>query len=496
MSNSTSDFKALSEKHFKLVLAMEQEVKEPIPKELIKVVFDNFLKISDDFLSEDFIIPVRKEAFFISKRLGQSIAVRYSYGIDFSSSLNCFLSRFTSSFFEVLKGNEFSSLDLSCLKLFCLQYCNSILHGYLNELYTKLRTQRNIQELDDFSGELTPQYVNSIIRKLNLIPMIEISFDGKILHMNDSMKGIQKKIGKVLGLPDLLPEELLGQIDNLPYGSSRSKSIFREIKINTVIFQQFILILPRTRIFIVFFIEAHHLITHRLSNDILQPGFRYQQSELKKVKDTFLANMSHELRTPLNEIIGFADLLSEQFDGNLNEAQIEYVQMIQKGGERLLEFINHLLKMGEKEDSNSLQCIDTSFTDFLNDVINSIQSDCDQKSLTINVLQNNEAQTFKGDREKLHLALSEIISYIIKYLPHKSSINLTYLTDDNSFSFLISLPQSKDIVFADELVLSHASFFIDLMQGKLLMDTNENDEKTFIIKIPLSKNSKKINKGE
>ena len=51
-----------------------------------------------------------------------------------------------------------------------------------------------------------------------------------------------------------------------------------------------------------------------------------QLQEVNRHKSRFLSSMSHELRTPLNAILGFADLLSGQAFGPLNEKQTKYVE--------------------------------------------------------------------------------------------------------------------------------------------------------------------------
>jgi signal transduction histidine kinase len=66
-------------------------------------------------------------------------------------------------------------------------------------------------------------------------------------------------------------------------------------------------------------------------------------------KSEFLANMSHELRTPLNAVIGFSDVLKEQYFGPLNGKQTEYVTDINSSGQHLLSLINDILDLSKIE---------------------------------------------------------------------------------------------------------------------------------------------------
>ena len=71
--------------------------------------------------------------------------------------------------------------------------------------------------------------------------------------------------------------------------------------------------------------------------------------EVDRLKSQFLASMSHELRTPLNSIIGFADVLLEGIDGELNERMEEDVLLIREGGQHLRALIGDILDMAKIE---------------------------------------------------------------------------------------------------------------------------------------------------
>ena len=67
--------------------------------------------------------------------------------------------------------------------------------------------------------------------------------------------------------------------------------------------------------------------------------------EANRMKSVFLANMSHEIRTPLTSMIGFADVLAQDLDGEQRHLAGRIVQ----GGQRLMETLVSVLTLAQLE---------------------------------------------------------------------------------------------------------------------------------------------------
>ncbi len=91
--------------------------------------------------------------------------------------------------------------------------------------------------------------------------------------------------------------------------------------------------------------------------------------EAERVKASFLTNVSYQLRTPLNALIGFNELLHQQFFGPLNERQLEYTQGMRDAGSRLQHLIDALLDLTTMEAGYfTLNRADTNLDGLLRDI--------------------------------------------------------------------------------------------------------------------------------
>lgn len=144
--------------------------------------------------------------------------------------------------------------------------------------------------------------------------------------------------------------------------------------------------------------------------EIVEARIRAEESD--RLKSAFLANMSHEIRTPLNAIVGFSNLLIETEDPADKK---EYVDIIQRNNEQLLQLISDILDLSKIEAG----MVELSYTKIeLNllcqEVVSSYMADT-EREVPIVFAGGCDDCYIISDRSKLVQVLSNLINNAIKF---------------------------------------------------------------------------------
>ncbi|NJR74416.1 MAG: hypothetical protein HC773_13725 [Scytonema sp. CRU_2_7] len=178
-------------------------------------------------------------------------------------------------------------------------------------------------------------------------------------------------------------------------------------------------------------------------------------------KSEFLANMSHELRTPLNAILGFTQLMNH--DTSLKEEHREYLKIINRSGENLLELINDILQMS-KIEARSISFKKNKFDLYhlLNNLEEMLKLKAQSKGLNLIFECTPQVpQYITTDESKLRQVLINLLDNAIKF------------TEQGSVTLRVSVGQ-REMDKHDNSALSHLLFeVIDTGPG---IDHNEFDK--------------------
>jgi signal transduction histidine kinase len=144
-----------------------------------------------------------------------------------------------------------------------------------------------------------------------------------------------------------------------------------------------------------------------------------------RLKSEFVANVSYQLRTPLNTIMGFADILTNQYFGTLNERQLEYARTISEASNKLLLLINDVLDLATIEAGRmALNCKPIVIADLLNAAKQMTAEWARQLSLDIVIDCPSDLGAFEADENRMKQVLFNLIGNAIKYTPAGGRIAL------------------------------------------------------------------------
>jgi len=146
-----------------------------------------------------------------------------------------------------------------------------------------------------------------------------------------------------------------------------------------------------------------------------------------RTKSDFLANMSHELRTPLNAVIGFSEILRDQYFGELNEKQAEYVKDILDSGKHLLSLINDILDLSKIEAGKvELEASKLNIKELLENSLIMVREKCMKHGINVstNITQDLEGLDITADERKLKQVMFNLLSNAAKFTPHGGTITL------------------------------------------------------------------------
>ncbi len=145
-----------------------------------------------------------------------------------------------------------------------------------------------------------------------------------------------------------------------------------------------------------------------------------------RLKSEFIANVSYELRTPLNAIVGFAEILENQYFGELNERQLEYSQAIVESSQRLHTLINDILDLATIEAGYlRLDLGEVDLYPLLESVYNLGFERARNRGIELTLDCAPDIGTQTADELRLKQALFNLLSNAVKYTPEGGRVVLS-----------------------------------------------------------------------
>ncbi|HDR50711.1 MAG TPA: hybrid sensor histidine kinase/response regulator [Mariniphaga anaerophila] len=248
----------------------------------------------------------------------------------------------------------------------------------------------------------------------------------------------------------------------------------------------------------------------KMIDDLLAAKEKAEESD--RLKSAFLANMSHEIRTPMNGIMGFTELLKEpKLTG---EEKGEYIKIIQKSGQRMMNTINDLIEISKIESGAvELHVSEVNLNEQLDYFYNFFKPDAEKRGLKFScykALPFKEA-VIETDREKLNGILSNLIKNAVKYT-NEGTIEFGYHIKENQLDFYvkdtgIGIEKDRQEVVFDRFIqadlslskpyegaglgLSIAKAYVEMLGGRIGLESEFGKGSRFWFTLPCNLNEEK-----
>jgi len=229
---------------------------------------------------------------------------------------------------------------------------------------------------------------------------------------------------------------------------------------------------------------------------------------LNATKDRFFSIIAHDLRNPFNAILGLTKRLNQNIKSFNLDVILEYIQIIHKSTEQTSILLENLLSWASTQTKSlTPELKDNRITDLVNQTINVLLESANVKKIVLNNKIYDDFHVL-ADANMVLTILRNIIGNAIKFTPEEGQITITAQIKGECVDIMIKdtgVGMTSEIINnlfkVDQIVQTKGTNeevgsglglvlckeLIDLNNGKISIESEENKGSSFIVSLPVSK---------
>lgn len=241
-----------------------------------------------------------------------------------------------------------------------------------------------------------------------------------------------------------------------------------------------------------------------------------QVQDADLAKSEFVSLVSHELKTPMTSIRGYTDLLLGGAVGEVNEAQVNFLNTIRSNVNRMATLVSDLTDVSRIESGRlRLEFSAVALHDVIEEVVRSQQHSLEEKEQKLAIQTPESLPPVWGDRTRLVQVLTNLLSNANKYTPLGGKLIIKVSQAENQWDqegapevLLVAVQddgigisdEEKNLVFtkffrsADSrarenpgtgLGLNITRYLVEMQGGKTWFESGYGEGSTFFFTVPI-----------
>ncbi len=159
---------------------------------------------------------------------------------------------------------------------------------------------------------------------------------------------------------------------------------------------------------------------------------------IERMKTEFVSISAHQLRTPLSAIKWILKMILDGDLGPLLKTQKEYLEKAYTSNERMINLINDLLNVSRIEEGRFLYRLEPAdLRKIIEDILNTYKKEIQKKKLEVSFRKPRKFPSILLDKEKIGIAVQNLIENAIRYTPEKGKIILSLKKKNKEIEFFV-----------------------------------------------------------
>lgn len=231
-------------------------------------------------------------------------------------------------------------------------------------------------------------------------------------------------------------------------------------------------------------------------------------AQFNRLRKELIYIVSHQMRSPLTTIKWQVEMIKTGDKANLTERQLRYVDRIYEENEKLRTMISDILNMSRMErEGDSVVIVEAPLEEEILECVKMLGSYAEIKGIVIDVEFSGKNFLAKIDRDKIKIALLNLIENAISYSPDGGKIFIS-LKKAGKFAQIkikdngIGIdPSEQELIFqkfyraengrkkrpeGTGLGLFMTKKVVEQMDGKIKLKSQKGEGSEFVVSIPLS----------